>query len=59
MTSKCPKLDLGVNLRPADGVLFEVMRVYGVALLCYGLIDLSDKIVVPAVVYFGKFKSSV
>ena len=48
-----------MNLRPADGVLSEVMRVAGIALLCYGLIDLSDKFVEAAIVYFGEFKSSV
>ena len=30
MISKWPTIDLGVNLRPADGVLFEVMRDTGV-----------------------------
>ena len=46
-------------MRPADGVLFEVMRVAGVTVLCYVSADLSDKIVVAVVVYFGEIKNSV
>ena len=54
-----PAYCLGVNLRPADGVLFDVMCVAGAAVLCYVLADLSDKIVKAAIVNFGEFKSSV
>ena len=59
MISKCLRIDLGVNLRPADGVLSDVMRVTGVALPRYGSVDLSDKFVEAAIVNLGEFKSSV
>ena len=48
-----------MNLRPDSGVLFVVMRVAGVALRCYGSVDLSGKIIKAAIVYFGEIKSSV
>ena len=54
-----PRIDLLVNLRPADRVLSEVMRVAGVTLLCYGSVDLNDKFVDVVIVYFGELKSSV
>ena len=59
MISKCPRIELGVNLRPDSGVLFVVLRVSGVTLLCYVSVDLSDQIVKAAIVNFGEFKSSV
>ena len=48
-----------MNLRPADGVFSEVMRVVGVTLLCYGSADLSDKFVIAAIVNFVEIKYSV
>ena len=59
MISKCPKLDLGVNLRPADGVLSEIMRVAGVALPYYVSVELSGQFVGAAIVNFGEIKYSV
>ena len=59
MISKCLRIDLGVNLRPADGVLSDVMRVAGVVLPCHGSVDLSGKFVKAAIVNFGEIKSSV
>ena len=59
MISKCPRIELGVNLRPDSGVLFVVMRVSGVVVLCYGSVDLSGKFVKAAIVNLGEIKSLV
>ena len=48
-----------MNLRPGSGVFSEVMRVAGVALRCYGSVDLSGKIVKAAIVNLGEIKSLV